>query len=100
MKEVIEFIKIFQSPSNEILFKECACYWFSNILSQRFNNSTIMYNPDEFHFATMIEDTLYDIAGVIEDSSGYIVWDLYYRTSSDADMIYDTCILLKGGEYS
>lgn len=98
MSEVLEFIKIFQSPSNNELFQECACYWFAKILQERFEGSSIVYNPSNIHFATKIKDRIYDISGQVEYSSDYIDWEEYSTYSYDANLIIENCILLKGGE--
>lgn len=95
MTEVLEFIKKFNSPFTEELFTTCACYWFSVILNQRFHNSTIVYNPDQIHFATKIDGVVYDILGVVEDDSEYIDWSQYQITADDADTIIYNCIELR-----
>lgn len=95
MSEVLEFIEVFSSPSNKILFKECACYWFSTILAQRFKNSTIMYDPHQVHFATEIDGRLYDIEGLIEDNTDYISWESYKLSADDYDLITRCCINLE-----
>lgn len=101
MNEILEFIKKFQSPSNEVLFKECACYWFSLILHERFDYSSIYYNPDIVHFATEIDGILYDISGIVEDDEDrYYDFQRYMEdtSQSEIDTIIENCILLKGGE--
>ena len=95
MSEILSFIKVFHSPSNEILFKDCACYWFSHILHTRFPDSCIMYNPHQVHFATKINGTIYDIEGIIEDDSEYIDWEEYSTYADDIDMIISNCINLE-----
>lgn len=98
MSDILSFINVFRSPSNEILFKDCACYWFSHILHTRFPDSFIMYDPHQVHFATKIRGNLYDISGKIELVEDYVYWEEYASISSDADMIIEYCINLKGGE--
>lgn len=90
MEEVLNFIEKFQSPSNLELFSEIACYWFARILSERFQDSCIYYNPDRVHFATKIEDRLYDITGAIpiEDSEYYYDFNEYEEMISQDEM-YD-----------
>lgn len=99
MDKILEFIKVFQSESNLKLFKEVSCYWFSVILHERFTNSEIYYNPDEVHFATKIQGSLYDISGKMEDE-GYYNFHEYIKIApqEDIDSIYMNCILIKGGE--
>lgn len=98
MRNVLEFIKVFQSPCNQVLFTQCACYWFSVILSERFPGSSIVYNPESIHFATFIDNEVYDITGVVEDTSDYVYWDAYKKYALDAEDIIRDCIYLKGGE--
>lgn len=101
MQEVLDFIRVFQSPSNKILFTETACYWFAKILNERFEYSTIYFNPHTVHFATEINSKLYDISGLIEDEEDeYYDFDLYCQHSSaqDISLIIENCINLKGGE--
>lgn len=95
---ILEFIKVFQSEFTEDLFKNCACYWFSQILHQRFPRSSIVYNPHIVHFATRIDSKVYDIAGIVEDESDYVDWDEYKESASDAYDIIAECIYLKGGD--
>lgn len=95
MSNILEFIKIFDSPSNKILFTECACYWFSEILHQRFSNSVIVYNPHLVHFATKINGRVYDINGIVEDDEDYVEWERYSSYADDADMIIKYCINLE-----
>lgn len=95
MSEVLEFIEVFQSPSNMTLFKDCACYWFAVILHERFEGSSIVYDPSNFHFATKIRDNVYDISGQVEYSSDYVDWEEYSNYSYDSDIIIENCILLK-----
>ena len=95
MESILEFIKIFNSPSNTILFTECACYWFSVILHQRFPNSSIVYDPHQVHFATKINGKVYDITGLVVEDSDYIDWEYYSSSSDDADMIMKYCIRLE-----
>lgn len=98
MSTILEFIKVFQSPSNHILFTECACYWFSVILHQRFPDSSIVYDPQQVHFATKIHGVVYDITGIVEDDADYIDWEYYSSHFDDADMVIEYCIKMKGGE--
>jgi len=98
MKEILSFIQVFQSPSNERLFHDCACYWFAHILQSRFTDSHIVYDPHQVHFATEINGTIYDISGRVELDEDYVYWEDYASTSSDTDMIVEYCIELKGGE--
>jgi len=93
VEDILEFIKIFDRPETRILFTECACYWFSSILKERFQDSIIVYNPHEVHFATLIEGRVYDITGVVEDARDYISWE-YYSTMypRDAELVHSCCI--------
>lgn len=101
MREVLDFIKIFQSESNKVLFQDTACYWFAKILNERFEYSSIYYNPHIIHFATKIGGKLYDISGALEEvEDEYYDFEMYCRESSayDIALILDNCINLKGGD--
>ena len=95
--DIIRFIQVFNSPSNEILFSEVACYWFAHILADRFFGD-IVYDPSQVHFATMIDDSIYDIKGEVDHPDDYVLWDLY--VGDDRDLIQYNCIKLRGGEMS
>lgn len=95
---ILDFIAIFSTPSNRVLFTEVACYWFAHILHTRFSNSYIVYDPHRVHFATKINNKIYDITGIIEDDSEYIDWDEYSETFDDSEYISECCIDLRGGE--
>lgn len=95
MTEVLQFIEVFRSTSNVQLFTQTACYWFAQILHQRFKNSSIVYNPDMVHFATKIDGVVYDITGVREDSQYYVDWESYTSYATDIDIISKYCINLE-----
>lgn len=94
MSDILDFIKVFTSPSTTNLFTECACYWFAVILRDRFSG-TIVYDPHRVHFATEINGSLYDITGHIKDTLDYINWEDYASTAEDADLIIQYCIKLE-----
>ena len=94
MDDILEFIGVFDSPSNKILFTEVSCYWFAMILKERFSGN-IVYNPHQVHFATKIGSKVYDITGIIEDSSDYVDWNKYSTTAEDSDLIEECCIRLE-----
>lgn len=102
MNEVLDFIRVFQSSATILLYSETACYWFAVILHNRFEQSTIYYNPDRVHFATMIDGVLYDISGMIdeEEKDEYYDYEVYQDSISaeELDIIKNNCILLKGGD--
>ena len=107
MNDILNFIKIFQTPETTKVFTNGCCYWFAVILSKRFEQSTIMYNPVENHFATRIKDGLYDITGRLEFTCHYkyvngvqeydghwIAWDSYSCYDSlNRERVYKQCIL-------
>ena len=52
-----------------------------------------MYNPIDNHFATLIEDDLYDCTGKISLSEEWIGWDNYITYHQiEARRIYRDCI--------
>ena len=48
----------------ETVFYRGYCYWFAFILAERFKG-TIWFNSKIVHFATMIDNELYDIYGKV-----------------------------------
>ena len=66
--KVLDFINNFKGSFPKELewtFYNGYCYWFALILATRFSGE-IWFNPKIVHFATMIDDDLYDIYGRVE----------------------------------
>ncbi len=76
--KVIQFIGHFNG--SEDVFLHGCCYWFAEILEQRFfveSKAAIKYEPVEGHFVTEIDGKLYDVRGdVTEMYSGKVLYDL------------------------
>lgn len=69
--KVLQFIGHFNG-SEEVFLHGC-CYWFAEILEQRFfvdAKAAIKYEPVEGHFMTEIDGRLYDIRGDVTDMYG------------------------------
>lgn len=100
MEEILLFIKRFESAKE--LFLSGCCYWFADILYERFYYDygivEIYYNPVDNHFATMIDNILYDVTGSINDN-GFICWNDYkIEEPFGARRIEEYCIKLKDAD--
>ena len=102
--QINEFISHF---SDREQFLNGNCYWFAFILQERFKIfgfTKIMYNPIDNHFATLIDDTLYDILGPVPISSNspWYDWDRYQKIEPlNAERIYrDTILQISPEEYN
>lgn len=64
--EILEFIERRWAGSEE-LFLNGNCYWFAEILCDRFSELELMYLPVEGHFVAYDEsdDTMYDVTGEV-----------------------------------
>ena len=94
IKEVLKFIKNFKKEDKtamENVFTHGCCFWFAEILEIRFSGE-IYFNPDLVHFATLIEDQLFDINGLIDADDSWFNWE-DYKTKNDTLSIFHTCIL-------
>ena len=95
---ILDFIKQFRQfgPDVEACFTSGMCWHFASILHSRFgHDSEIMYDPVINHFATRIDDRIYDITGDITDDPDY-AWDRWssymYRDSKHTERIRRDCI--------
>ena len=72
-KHILQFIKRFSDFGPQVVdcFTEGNCYWFARILAIEFMG-TIYYDPIVGHFATMIDGVMYDITGVVENTSNFV----------------------------
>ena len=79
-KNILQFIKKFSDFGNQVVdcFTKGNCYWFARILAIEFMGA-IYYNPIVGHFATMIDRVLYDITGVVENTSDFISIEEIYK---------------------
>lgn len=88
--DVAKFLDRFhQGRTVDDIFTGGCCYWFAEILHQRFPGSRIMYDVVENHFATEIEDRLYDITGDITGQYNVIPWDSCRNTGHGIKIIQD-----------
>ena len=78
MSEVLRFINHFlpqgESTKTTDTFLCGCCYWFAYILSLRFQDTTIMYDEVENHFATRVGSRVYDISGDVTDKFDWHPW--------------------------
>ena len=92
--EVLQFIEAIKggySYEIEETFSNGFCYWFAKILEIRFDG-IIYFNPDLIHFATLIEEQLFDINGLVTADNSWFNWE-DYQMKHDTDEIYHSCIL-------
>lgn len=64
---ILNFIDRFHGSEN--VFLHGCCYWFAEILTQRFENykPVMLHEPVEGHFVTKINTNLYDVRGDVTD---------------------------------
>ena len=78
---VLDFISRFQNynENGEVTqtFTNGCCFWFAKILTDRFPEGKIVYNPVANHFAAELWARYYDITGEIQDITGYSYWAWY-----------------------
>ena len=98
-REIIEnFIHQFIAFGDDVrkCFSNGMCYHFTTLLRARFGDDCrVMYDPIINHFATEIDDRIYDITGDITDNGKYkfVYWDSYkYNDLKEAQRIYRDCI--------
>ena len=72
-ENILCFIKKFSDFGNQVLecFTKGNCFWFAMVLAMEFTGE-IYYDPIIGHFATMIDGVMYDIAGVVENTSDFV----------------------------
>ena len=101
-KTVLKFIDEFTNkgrwPQVIESFTSGNCYWFAYILKARFPEGEIVYDEIINHFGFLLEDTIYDITGIVTDKYNWENWrDVYYRDRLHGRRIVRDCIL-KGDE--
>ena len=88
----------------EFVFYRGYCYWFSLILAERFKGE-IWFNPKVVHFATMIDEDLYDIYGKVKfgicpitgekdnSENDWVSWSEFQFTNHEkVESIVNSCI--------
>lgn len=72
-ENILQFIKKFSDFGPQVVdcFTKGNCYWFARILAIEFMGTTY-YDPIVGHFATKIDGVLYDITGVVENTSDFV----------------------------
>lgn len=70
---ILDFIRQFRELGAENCFSNGMCYHFTTLLRMRFGpyENSIMYDQVANHFATMIDNRIYDITGDITDNTEY-----------------------------
>lgn len=100
-ENILQFIKRFSDFGNQVVdcFTQGNCYWFARILAIEFMGA-IYYDPTVGHFATMIDGVLYDITGVVENTSDFIsIEEIYKDELLCARLLRDCVDLGVGTEY-
>ena len=71
-ENILRFIKRFSDFGNQVVecFTKGNCFWFAMVLALEFAGE-IYYNPIVGHFATMIDGVMYDITGVVKNTSDF-----------------------------
>lgn len=72
--EVLNFIKQFRELDASKCFLNGMCYYFTVILERRFaatRGIIIMYDQVMNHFATKIDNRIYDISGDVTDDAHF-----------------------------
>lgn len=99
--EVLDFTQKLHSFSPLGNFREVfssgACYWFAHILSTRFPETKIVYDPTQNHFAVELDGEIFDVTGKVSETPGFLLWENFDDTL-ERDRIINQCILLKDGE--
>ena len=72
-ENILRFIKKFSDFGTQVLecFTEGNCFWFAMVLAMEFAGE-IYYDPIIGHFATMIDGVMYDITGVVNNTSNFV----------------------------
>ena len=72
-ENILRFIKKFSDFGNQVIecFTKGNCFWFAMVLAMEFAGE-IYYDPIVGHFATMIDGVMYDITGVVENTSDFV----------------------------
>ena len=93
--EVLSFINSFKKmyPQEiEDVFSNGYCYWFSFILTNRFNGE-IIYLPIQNHFVSFINNNYYDINGIVNLKEKPYNWNEYKQFDElDYQRVIKYCI--------
>lgn len=93
---VLKFINGFKERHPleiEDVFSNGYCYWFAEILHQRFNGK-IFYLPIQNHFIVKIKDKYFDITGEVIPQEEPYNWEFYPSFDYlDYQRIVRDCIL-------
>lgn len=94
IKEVLQFTRALKGRHPleiEDVFSNGFCYWFAKILEERFQG-TILFDPFNVHFATLIDDCIFDINGLADTNNVWYNWE-DYKHIEDVSSIIHSCIL-------
>lgn len=84
---ILRFIKKFSDfgPQVTDCFLRGNCYWFAEILFLEFGG-VVCYDQIQGHFATSVNNDLYDITGVIEDTEDFKPFSMIF---SEDHLLYE-----------
>lgn len=93
---ILDFIRQFRDFNTENCFSNGMCWYFTTILRARFGfECAVVYDEVINHFATEIDDRVYDITGDVTDNPNckWIYWStLVHRDPKLAARIRRDCI--------
>ena len=72
-ENILHFIKKFSDFGNQVVecFTGGNCFWFAMVLAME-SAGEIYYDSIVGHFATLIYGVMYDITGVVENTSDFV----------------------------
>lgn len=98
-KDIIYFIEKFKRMDPitiEDVFLHGNCYWFAQILINRFQNENpeLYYLPIDGHFITKINGRFYDISGEVIPDQILVSWNNLQKDEPNlSNRIYSNCAL-------
>jgi hypothetical protein len=93
---ILDFCAQFRDLGAENCFLNGMCFWFANILHNRFNDEdvAIMYAAVDNHFACKINGRVYDVTGDVTDKYSWQNWQMYAATDKLHTLhLYRDCIM-------
>lgn len=96
---ILKFIENFKkgSPENiiEVFFTQNNCYHFAVILTNMFDGD-IIYDIDNNHFISKINDNYYDITGLVEEPVNSYMWEeMEEKDIIEYDSVYESCVMME-----
>ena len=97
-ENILHFIKKFSNFGTQVLecFTKGNCFWFAMVLAMEFAGE-IYYDPIVGHFATMIDGVMYDITGVVKNTSDFTPLEEIYKDELLWARLQRDCVDLGAG---